>query len=99
MANFHTNYFVVAADEDNMCKVLARMAMNLAANKGYTDFDLANIDGLNTARDLYYQVGPAVDAWYIFAFAGAPIPEDVAAQHTPGWSPAPRADSSYSWLR
>ena len=53
MANFHTNYFVVAADEDNMCKILARMAMNLAANKEYTDFDLANIDGLNTARDLY----------------------------------------------
>ena len=86
MANFHTNYFVVAADEDNMCKVLARMAMNLAANKEYTEFDLANIDGLNTARDLYYQVGPAIDAWYIFAFAGAPIPEDVAAKHTPGWS-------------
>lgn len=86
MANFHTNYLVIAADEDNMCKVLARMVMNLAANKEYTDFDLANIDGLSSARDLYYQVGPAIDAWYNFSFAGAPIPEDVAAQRTPGWS-------------
>ena len=86
MANFHINLFVIAADEDNMCKVLARMAMNLAANKEYTGFDLANIDGLDTARALYYQVGPSIDACYIFAFAGAPIPEDVAAHHTPGWS-------------
>ena len=95
MANFHTNYFVVAADEDNMCKVLVRMAMNLAANKEYTDFDLASIDGLDSARDLYYQVGPAIGAWYIFAFAGAPIPEDAAVQHTPGWSSPTSSESGF----
>ena len=69
MANFHENLLAIAADDENMCRVLARMAMNLDANKQYTDFDIENIDGLDSARDIYYEVGPAVEFNYIFAFA------------------------------
>ena len=86
MANFHTNYFVIAANEEDMCKVLVRMAMNLAANKEYTGFDLADIEGLTTARDIYYQVRPAIDSSYIYAFAGAPILESVEAGEDLGWT-------------
>lgn len=86
MANFHTNCLVVAADEENMCKVLVRMAKNLDANRENTEFDFASIEGLTTARDIFYQVGPSIEDWYIFSFAGAPVPEDVLSKHTPGWS-------------
>lgn len=86
MANFHENLLAIAADDENMCRVLARMAMNLDANKQYTDFDIENIDGLDSARDIYYEVGPAVEFNYIFAFAGAPVPKEVAEGNTPGWS-------------
>lgn len=95
MANFHTNYFVVAADEENMCKILWRMAMNLAANTEYTGFSMADVEGLTTARDIYFQVGSALDASYIFAFAGAPIPEDVAEKNVPGWSSPTSSEGGY----
>ena len=86
MANCHTNNLTIAASDEDMCKVLTRMAMNLAANKEITDFDLSCIEGLDNARDLYYEIGPAIDSWYWCCFAGAPVPEDASAGESLGWS-------------
>ena len=95
MANFHENMLAIAANEENMCKVLVRMAMNLAANKEYTDFDMKDIAGLETAKELYYEVGPVIDSNYIFAFAGAPVPEGVAANATPGWTSSTSSEGGF----
>ncbi len=86
MANFHENVFAIAANEENMRKVLFRMATNFAANKEYTSFDIRRIEGCETAEDMYRVVAWVIDACYVFAFAGAPIPEGVESDGASGWS-------------
>ena len=95
MPNFHSDVLAIAANEENMCKVLARFGMNLAANKEYTDFDMRDLEGLETAKELYYEVGPQIDANYIFAFAGAPVPEDIAKNATPGWTSSTSSEGGF----
>ena len=85
MANFHANYLAIAAREQDMCRVLARMGMNLAANKQVTSFDMNSIEGLSSARDIFYQVGGSIESYYMFAFAGAPLPDD-ADKSASGWA-------------
>lgn len=86
MANFHTNNLTIVASDEDMCKVLVRMAMNLAANRETTSFDLSSIENLDNARDLYYEVGPSIDAYYWCCFAGAPVSEEAMAGENIGWS-------------
>lgn len=95
MANFHTNNLVITANEEDMKKVLARIAMNLAANEEHTHFSIDEIAGLNTAKELYHVVAPVVDAYYIFAFSGAPVPEDVTANAAPGWTTPTSSEAGF----
>lgn len=89
MANFYENVFAIAANEENMRKVLARMAMNLAANEERTIFDMSCIEGCETAEDVYGAIGYMIEAHYVFAFAGAPFPKGAESDGPLGWaSPA-----------
>lgn len=98
MADYHTDSLVIAANEENMKKVLVRIAMNLEANGV---FDMADIARLDTVRGIYRKVRSDIDAYYSDAFVGAPIPEDIAAKETPhqgwefgGWPMSDTADVS-----
>lgn len=95
MANFHSNYLVITANEQDICKVLTRMAENLAANSEYTNFSIDCINGIDTARELYYQVGPFIQSSYIWVFAGAPIRDDIAAQNTAGWTSPTSSENGF----
>lgn len=85
MANFHENVLAIAANEENMIKVLFRMGTNLVANGVHGGFYLDEIAELDTAKDVYYEVAPALVPNFIYAFAGAPVPAGVSASATPGW--------------
>lgn len=85
MANFHENVLAIAANEENMIKVLFRMGTNLVANGVHGGFYLDEIAELDTAKDVYYEVAPALVSNFIDAFAGAPLPAGVSATATPGW--------------
>ena len=85
MANFHENVLAIAANEENMIKVLFRMGTNLVANGVHGGFYLDEIAELDTAKDVYYEVAPALVSNFIDAFAGAPLPVGVSATATPGW--------------
>lgn len=98
MANYHENVLAITADEENMCKVLFRMGMNLAANREYTNFDLQSIEGLETAEEIYRKVGPEIDGNYIYVFAGAPVPKDIAENETPGWTSGTSSEGSFAEL-
>ena len=73
MANFHTNFLVIAANEEDMQKILLRFAENLAANQNETGFDYGDVEGVDSIEDLYRVVGNAVDSWYMYAFAPDPV--------------------------
>ena len=85
MANFHENVLAIAANEENMIKALFRMGTNLVANGVQGGFYLDEIAELDTAKDVYYEVAPALVPNFIYAFAGAPVPAGVSAGTTPGW--------------
>ncbi len=85
MANFHENNLVIAADEENMCKVLTRIAENLAANSEETGFSLDQIEGKTTTAKLYYVIASYIDAYYWCAFAGAPIDQEVLDAGSEEW--------------
>ena len=85
MANFHTDRLVIAANEEDMRKVLRRFALNLAANAKDTNFDIAGIEGKVSVRELYRVVSPEIDAYYWLSFAGAPIDREVADAGAEEW--------------
>lgn len=71
MANFHTNLLVVAADEQNMLKLLKLCARNLLACVEETRFSLGNIDQYESVAALYRQLHGYLDAYYWIALSGA----------------------------
>mgnify|MGYP004497053439 CR=1 FL=1 len=95
MANFHENVLAIAANEENMIKVLFRMATNLVANGVQGGFYLDEIAELDTAKDVYYEVAPALVPNFIDAFAGAPLPAGVSASATPGWKSPTSSEDGY----
>lgn len=59
MANFHTNFLVIAAREQDMCKVLDRFAANIAAS-GADDFSLDQYQRATSLDERYYEVYDAL---------------------------------------
>ena len=74
MANFHDNLLAIAADDENMCKVLRRMASNLLACKGEIDGDLhfaaEEIEGSRTAEQIYSAIEKDLSWHYEYIFTG-----------------------------
>ena len=72
MANFHTNYVVIAADKQGMISVLRAMAESLCAHHDETGRSDLLLDATNV-HDAYSRVRGDIDAFYWYAFTPAPI--------------------------
>ena len=61
MANFHTDYLVITANDQDMRKVLLRMAENLVAHadlmaKWNADLDLNHLQTLESPQDVFDEI-------------------------------------------
>lgn len=118
MPNFHEDYLAIAANEEDMHKVLMRFAANLYAHKeeigienepnrqmmedlgvpvlglqrevGFNLDELAELD----LRDLYREVGPLIDSWYMYSFDGALNPEGSEGTQL-GWESSTSSADGY----
>lgn len=72
MANFHTNYVIITANEQGMMSVLRAMAESLCAHYEETGRSDLLLDATG-ARDAYSRVRGDIDAFYWYAFTPAPI--------------------------
>ncbi len=70
MANFHTNLFVVAANEQDMLKVLRLCASNFLACADTAHFALGNFNQYERATALYRQLVGYLEGWYAYALSG-----------------------------
>lgn len=68
MANFHSNVLAISASEQDMCKVLWRIAENLNENSGTTEFDISGMESTESARDLYRDVVRTIGSHYWLCF-------------------------------
>lgn len=96
MANYHTNDLAIAADTENMKKVLLNFAANLAANSEETGFDFHDILGLRSAEGMYRVIESALTCYYWLAFSGAPVDEDLSSDNSLGWESSTSSASGYS---
>ena len=96
MANYHTNDLAIAADTENMKKVLLNFAANLAANSEETGFDFHDILGLRSAEGMYRVIESALTCYYWLAFSGAPVNEDLSSDNSLGWESSTSSASGYA---
>ena len=96
MANYHTNDLAIAADTENMKKVLLNFAANLAANSEETGFDFHDILGLRSAEGMYQAIESALTCYYWLAFSGAPVNEDLSSDNSLGWESSTSSASGYA---
>lgn len=96
MANYHTNDFAIAADTENMKKVLLNFAANLAANSEETGFDFHDILGLRSAEGMYRVIESALTCYYWLAFSGVPVDEDLSSDNSLGWESSTSSASGYA---
>lgn len=96
MANYHTNDLAIAADTENMKKVLLNFAANLAANSEETGFDFHDILGLRSTEGMYQAIESALTCYYWLAFSGAPVDEDLSSDNSLGWESSTSSASGYA---
>lgn len=96
MANYHTNDLAIAADTENMKKVLLNFAANLAANSEETGFDFHDILGLRSAEGMYRVIESALTCYYWLAFSGVPVDEDLSSDNSLGWESSTSSASGYA---
>lgn len=96
MANYHTNDLAIAADTENMKKVLLNFAANLAANSEETGFDFHDILGLRSAEGMHRVIESALTCYYWLAFSGVPVDEDLSSDNSLGWESSTSSASGYA---
>ena len=96
MANYHTNDLAIAADTENMKKVLLNFAANLAANSEETGFDFHDILGLRSAEGMYRVIESVLTCYYWLAFSGVPVDEDLSSDNSLGWESSTSSASGYA---
>lgn len=96
MANYHTNDLAIAADTENMKKVLLNFAANLAANSEETGLDFHDILGLRSAEGMYQAIESALTCYYWLAFSGVPVDEDLSSDNSLGWESSTSSASGYA---
>ena len=90
MANFHTDYLVITANDQDMRKVLLRMAENLVAHadlmaKWNADLDLNHLQTLESPQDVFDEIQVYLEGLYMESFVGAPLPADIDDSTPIGW--------------
>ena len=96
MANYHTNDFAIAADTENMKKVLLNFAANLAANSEETGLDFHEVAGIESVKAIYDAIEGRLSGFYEFSFSGAPIDEEIPSNDSLGWESSTSSASGYA---
>ena len=96
MANYHTNDLAIAADAENMKKVLLNFAANLAANSEETGFDFHEVAGIESVKAIYEAIEGRLSGFYEFSFSGAPIDEEIPSNDSLGWESSTSSASGYA---
>lgn len=99
MASNHFNGLVIAANRQDMRKVLLRMAENLSVYKNGPGIDVDSLNKLESPWKIFCELEPAIDGWCIESLVGAPFPAGVNVPGRRGWKSPTSVTGSYSMVR
>lgn len=99
MASNHFNGLVIAANRQDMRKVLLRMAENLSVYKNGPGIDVDSLNKLESPWKIFCELEPAIEGWCVESLVGAPFPADVNVPCRRGWKSPTSVTGSYSAIR
>ena len=99
MASNHFNGLVIAANRQDMRKVLLRMAENLSVYKNGPRIDVDSLNKLESPWKIFCELEPAIDGWCVESLVGAPFPAGVNVPGRRGWKSPTSVTGSYSMVR
>ena len=99
MASNHFNGLVIAANRQDMRKVLLRMAENLSVYKNGPGIDVDSLNKLESPWKIFCKLEPAIEGWCVESLVGAPFPADVNVPGRRGWKSPTSVMASYSMVR
>ena len=99
MASNHFNGLVIAANGQDMRKVLLRMAENLSVYKNGPRIDVDSLNKLESPWKIFCELEPAINGWCVESLVGAPFPVNVNVPSHRGWKSSTSVASSYSAIR
>ena len=99
MASNHFNGLVIAANRQDMRKVLLRMAENLSVYKNGPGIDVDSLNKLESPWKIFCELEPAIEGWCVESLVGAPFPAGVNVPGRRGWKSPTSVTSSYSMVR
>ena len=99
MASNHFNGLVIAANRQDMRKVLLRMAENLSVYKNGPEIDVDSLNKLESPWKIFCELEPAIEGWCVESLVGAPFPAGVNVPGRRGWKSPTSVTSSYSMVR
>ena len=99
MASNHFNGLVIAANRQDMRKVLLRMAENLSVYKNGPGIDVDSLNKLESPWKIFCELEPAINGWCVESLVGAPFPADVNVPGRRGWKSPTSVTASYSMVR
>ena len=98
MASNHFNGLVIAANRQDMRKVLLRMAENLSVYKNGPGIDVDSLNKLESPWKIFCELEPAIDGWCVESLVGAPFPAGVNVPGRRGWKSPTSVTGSYSMV-
>ena len=99
MASNHFNGLVIAANRQDMRKVLLHMAENLSVYKNGPGIDVDSLNKLESPWKIFCELEPAIDGWCVESLVGAPFPAGVNVPGRRGWKSPTSVTGSYSMVR
>lgn len=99
MASNHFNGLVIAANRQDMRKVLLRMAENLSVYKNGPGIDVDSLNKLESPWKIFCELEPAIEGWCVESLVGAPFPADVNVPGRRGWKSPTSVTASYNMVR
>lgn len=99
MASNHFNGLVIAANRQDMRKVLLRMAENLSVYKNGPGIDVDSLNKLESPWKIFCELEPAIEGWCVESLVGAPFPAGVNVPGRRGWKSPTSVTGSYSMVR
>lgn len=99
MASNHFNGLVIAANRQDMRKVLLRMAENLSVYKNGPGIDVDSLNKLESPWKIFCELEPAIEGWCVESLVGASFPAGVNVPGRRGWKSPTSVTGSYSMVR
>lgn len=98
MASNHFNSLVIAANRQDMRKVLLRVAENLSVYKNGPGIDVDSLNKLESPWKIFCELEPAINGWCVESLVGAPFPAGVNVPGRRGWRSPTSVTGSYSMV-